>query len=94
MNYKELLTQVADDANVSYATAKVVVDTLRNTIIESMNNGDHVKIPRLGSFQMIKYSPTRRRDPASGDMWEIPARQKPKFRFSSVAEEYLITGGK
>lgn len=89
MNYKELVMKVSEDTGARSIVVRRVIDALRDTILESIENGDSVKIPRLGSFQMIEHSPTRRRNPITGEIWEIPARRKPRFKFSSVAEDNL-----
>ena len=89
MDYKTLVAKVADSSGVSRTTAGKVMAAVRDTVVSEIKNGENVKFSGLGSFKMIQYKATHRRDPISKEIRSIPARMKPKFVFSTIAEEEL-----
>lgn len=79
MNSSDLALKVADQANVSKAQAKAIVDQVFAAIGEAATTGNEVSIPGFGKFK-VKHSAARQgRNPRTGDPMDIAASKKLTF---------------
>lgn len=92
MDYKTLMTKVAERSDVSRSKVGSVFAALKSVVVESLKEDESVKFTGLGTFKMITRKETHRRDPLTKEMRAVPERRKPKFVFSVVAEEELARG--
>lgn len=82
MNKTELVSAVADKNNLTKKDAEEVVDSLLETIIDALNEGDKVNINAFGAFD-VKVSPERKgRNPRTGEEIIIPERKTVTFKAS------------
>lgn len=89
MNYETLVSKTAKRSDISQSDVSSVLAALRSVIVDALKEKENVKFVRLGTFKVIDYKPTRRRDPNTREIRSIPARVKPKFVFSELVEEEL-----
>lgn len=93
MDYETLVRKTAERSDTSKAKVAEVFTAFREVVIEALGKDDNVKFTRLGTFKMIKYKETHRRDPKTRIIAAIPARVKPGFTFSQMADDTLTRRG-
>ena len=79
MNKNELVSAVADEANVSKADAQSAVDAVFAVITKELKQGGDVRLVGFGNFSVSKRAATTGRNPQTGAEVKIPARKVPKF---------------
>ena len=81
MTRSELVILVAN--RLSYLThkdAEIIVDTIIDSMVESLAQGERIEIRGFGSFA-VKYRNIREgRNPKSGETVHIPAKRMPHFK--------------
>lgn len=80
MNKTELITIVAEKAEVTKKDAEVVVEALLDTITETLANGEKVVITGFGTFEVRDRVARSGRDPRTGETIHIPAQKSPAFK--------------
>lgn len=90
MDYKSLVARTAEKSATSKAKTGVVLAALRQVIIEALKEDEAVKFASLGTFKVVKRKATNRRDPKTREIRSVPAKIKPKFSFSKIAEDEVI----
>lgn len=89
MTQDELLTILSDNADISKASAKRVVDALTDTIVDVAKNGDSLKLGDLGTFSRSERAARTGRNPQSGETINIPASTGIKFKMGKAAKDKL-----
>jgi nucleoid DNA-binding protein len=90
MDYKTLVAKTSDRAGISREKTGRVFAAFRQIVIDSLKEGEPIKFANLGTFKMVEYKATNRRDPNTHKIKAVPARQKPKFSFSRIAEDEVV----
>ncbi|NWG45170.1 MAG: HU family DNA-binding protein [Alphaproteobacteria bacterium] len=80
MNKNDLISAVADSADLSKADATKAVDAVFDVITGAMKKGDEVRLVGFGSFVVTNRAATEGRNPRTGETIKIPASRQPKFR--------------
>ncbi|TLP48992.1 MULTISPECIES: HU family DNA-binding protein [Cohaesibacter] len=80
MNKNELISAVAEKADLTKAQAGDAVDALFNIISDTLKGGDEVRIIGFGNFSVTERAATEGRNPRTGDTIQIPASKTPKFK--------------
>ena len=80
MNKSELIEAVAESADISKAAATRAVDTVINSIIESLAKGDQVAIAGFGTFSVRERAARTGRNPRTGETINIAASKNPGFK--------------
>lgn len=60
--------------------AEEVVDFVFDTITRSLKKGEEVSIAGFGVFVVKRSAPRTARNPKTGEMVQVPATNRPKFR--------------
>lgn len=79
MNKNELISAVAETANLSKADAQSAVDAVFSTITGELKNGGDVRLIGFGNFTVSRREASTGRNPQTGAEVQIPARNVPKF---------------
>ncbi|MGD9915972.1 MAG: HU family DNA-binding protein [Rhizobiaceae bacterium] len=79
MNKNELVSAVADEANLSKSDAQTAVDAVFAVITNELKSGGDVRLVGFGNFSVTKRAATTGRNPQTGAAVKIPARKVPKF---------------
>ena len=79
MNKGELIDQVAADAGITKAAAKVAVESVFGSITKAMKKGDRVQIVGFGSFESRKRQGRKGINPSTGESIRIKTQFVPKF---------------
>ncbi len=67
--------------------AKEIVDTIFETITNTLARGEEVAISGFGTFKVARRAAREGINPRTGEKIQIPASIKPKFRASKALKE-------
>mgnify|MGYP000400651865 FL=1 len=79
MNKAELVEKIANDADISKASAERVLNTSIETIIKAVTKGDKVQLIGFGTFGSGKRAARIGRNPKTGEAIKIAASKTVKF---------------
>ncbi len=79
MNKNELISAVADEANLSKADAQSAVDAVFTAITNELKKGGDVRLVGFGNFSVSQRAASTGHNPQTGAAVNIPARTVPKF---------------
>ncbi len=86
-NKQDLIAKVAETAELSKKQAALVVNTVFDTISESLSNGEKVQIIGFGSFDVRERAERKGRNPQTGAELVIPASKVPGFKAGKALKE-------
>ena len=89
MDYKTLVIKTSERSGLTKANVALVFNALKTVVVDTLEEGESVKFTGLGTFKMIKSKETRRKDPLTGVVREIPKRTRPAFVYSQLAKGTL-----
>ncbi len=79
INKTDLAALVAKRCGVSKAVAAKMISATFGQILVSIANGTRVTLNGFGSFKTVRQSPRAVRNPKTGKLLKVPAKQIPKF---------------
>lgn len=79
MNKSELIEAIAQQANISKASAGRVVDAITDGITAALKKGDSVQLVGFGTFKVNQRAARTGRNPQTGKEIRIAARIAPAF---------------
>lgn len=82
MNKTELIQKVAMETGLKRPQASLAVDTLLESIQQSLQNGDNVQLIGFGTFEVRERAAREGRNPSTGESLIIPAKKAPTFKAS------------
>ena len=88
-NKQDLIAKVAETAELSKKQASLVVNTVFETISESLSNGEKVQIIGFGSFDVRERAERKGRNPQTGAELVIPASKVPGFKAGKALKEVV-----
>ena len=80
MNKAELITAIAEHANLTKADANRALDGLLKTIETTLASGDSVALVGFGSFEVKARAERKGRNPQTGEEITITAANIPSFK--------------
>ncbi|MCF6292336.1 MAG: HU family DNA-binding protein [Robiginitomaculum sp.] len=80
MNKSELADAVATECDMTKAQALDAVNSVFNTIQNTLGDGGEVRVPGFGSFTVAHRAAGMARNPRTGEMIKRPASKRPKFK--------------
>lgn len=89
MNKKELIAEVAQRIDFTKKDTEDVVNTLLDTIVETLEGGDKVVISGFGTFEVKKREPRRITNPQTGETMNIPEKKVVSFKLAKSIREDL-----
>ena len=87
MNKSELIDAVANAADLSKASATRAVDSVIETIRNSLRGGDQVTIVGFGTFLVRQRSARSGRNPRTGETIQIAACRVPSFKAGKALKD-------
>ncbi|ALE03925.1 HU family DNA-binding protein [Bartonella ancashensis] len=87
MNKGELVSSIAEKADISKAQAASVLDAFIASVTETLAQGSDVRLPGFGCFEVSQRAATKGRNPSTGAEIDIPARSVPKFFAGKTLKE-------
>ncbi|MCH3904259.1 MAG: HU family DNA-binding protein [Lactobacillus sp.] len=79
-NKAELVSEVADKAQMTKKQAASAVDAIFDSIQENLAKGEKVQLIGFGTFEVRKRAARKGRNPQTGAEIQIPASQVPAFK--------------
>jgi DNA-binding protein HU-beta len=76
---QDLVSRVAQNANVPNKQAEKVMNSFIDTVIISMERGEEVRLTGFGTFKTVARAPRKGRHPRTGQEMEIPGSTRPTF---------------
>ena len=89
MNKNDLVNQVSDNTGLSKSDSAKAVDSVLDTITNTLKSGGDVRLVGFGTFLVSKRKATTGRNPQTGAAIDIPAANVPKFRPGKALKESL-----
>ncbi len=89
MNKTELITKVAEKAEISKKDAESAVNAFTNVVADALVDGDKVQIVGFGTFEVTEHAARTGRNPKTGEVIEIGASKSPKFKAGKALKDAL-----
>ncbi len=89
MTKAELVDGVAKKAGLSKKDAEVIVQTVLESIIESLRGGEKVELRGFGSFRLRDRAARQGRNPKTGEKVFVPAKKVPYFNPGKELKELI-----
>lgn len=80
MNKTELVSSVAEKAEITKKDAEKVVTAVFSSIEEALAQGDKVQVVGFGTFEVRERASRTGRNPKTGQEISIPATKVPAFK--------------
>jgi integration host factor subunit beta len=90
MTRSELIILVAE--RLPYLTQKdagIIIDTIFDSMVESLAQGERIEIRGFGSFAVKHRDPREGRNPKTGETVHIPAKRMPHFKIGKELYERI-----
>ena len=89
MNKQQLIEAIANEVNVTKATAAGCLDAFINTVTKVLKKKAEVRLVGFGTFTSAKRKATTGRNPQTGEAIKIPASTQPKFKPGKALKDAL-----
>lgn len=87
MNKADIINKVHEVLGGTRADAERAVETMINSVVDSLKKGDEVSIAGLGIFSAKMRNARTGRNPRTGETLSIPAMRVPKFRAAKALKD-------
>jgi integration host factor subunit beta len=91
MNKAELIEKVSRRVRIPSKVAKVVVNTIFDSMRESLEKGEGIEIRGFGSFVVREYGAYKGRNPKTGETVDVPPKKLPYFKVGRELKEKVNT---
>ena len=92
MTKAELIEDVTQATDLSRKESETVVETLFESIVRSLRNGEKIEIRGFGSFRIRQRNPRVGRNPKTGARVDVPAKKIAYFKPSKELKDLVNTG--
>ena len=89
MNKTELTTALAEQTELNFTEATLVINTFLEIIGKQLEKGEPVSIAGFGSFEAKKREERQGRNPNTGETITIPEKIVPNFKPASKLKEIV-----
>lgn len=89
MNKQQLIEAIANEVEVTKATAASCLDAFINTVTKVLVKKGEVRLVGFGTFTTAKHKATTGRNPQTGAAIKIPASVQPKFKPGKALKDAL-----
>lgn len=89
MNKTEFLNALAEKSGVGKKEVTAVFEAMQDTIVEALKNDDKITITGFGTFQVKHRNARTCRNPQTGDLVKVEAKDVPAFKPGSILKEAL-----
>ena len=91
MNKTELIEDVATRTGLTKKDAGAAVDALFEAVTEALARGDRVQLVGFGTFEVRRRAARSGRNPQTGEVMAIAARNVPVFKAGKSLKESVET---
>lgn len=93
MNKAELIADVAERMSDSKLKAGEAVDAVFDAITAALQNGDEVRLPSFGVFDVSQTAERMARNPQTGEEVKVAAGRRARFRAGKALKDALAAAG-
>ena len=87
MNKTELISEVAQNANITKKDADKIVNAFFTTVETALKAGDKVQLVGFGTFEVRERQARKGRNPQTGQEISIPATKVPAFKAGKALKD-------
>lgn len=88
MNKTELISVVANRAEVTQKVAEAVVEAFTGTIADTLGRrGEKVVVTGFGTFEVRDRAARMGKNPRTGEVIQVPAQKSPAFRAGKLLKD-------
>jgi len=87
MNKSELIEALAHDLDLPIRQTTNILNTILETMMESLERGDSIEIRGFGSFVIKTYEPYTGRNPKTGQQIKVRPKKLPFFKVGKELKE-------
>ena len=92
MNKNDLIVQVAKSAGLTKVAATEVVNSIFDSVVNSLKAGDDVRITGFGSFTVAQRNERIGRNPSTGAKIAVAAKKSIRFSATPAMKSSPLTG--
>ena len=89
MTKAELVDEVARSTELTKKDAEIIVNTVFQSIVDSLKAGEKIELRGFGSFRIRHRNARIGRNPKTGEKVEVPAKRIPYFKPGKELREML-----
>ena len=89
MNKAELISSVAEQAELSKKDSEKAVNAVLDTIGRSLGQGERVQLVGFGTFEIRERAARKGRNPQTGEEIDIAAARVPVFKAGKTLREVV-----
>lgn len=89
MTKAELVEEVAKSTQLTKKHAEIIVNTVFESIVDSLKDGEKIELRGFGSFRIRERGSRVGRNPKTGDKVEVPSKRIPYFKPGKQLKELL-----
>ena len=89
MTKADLIEEVSRVVELTRKESEVIVETIFDSVVESLKTGDKVEIRGFGSFRTRDRGPRRGQNPRTGEPVLVPAKRVAYFKPGKELREYF-----
>jgi integration host factor subunit beta len=93
MTKAELVDQVARTTQLTKKHAEIMVNTVFDSIVDSLKDGEKIELRGFGSFRIRQRGSRTGRNPKTGARVEVPSKSIPYFKPGKELRELLNGDG-
>jgi integration host factor subunit beta len=93
MTKAELVEEVARSTQLTKRHAEVIVNTVFESIVDSLKDGEKIELRGFGSFRIRERNSRIGRNPKTGDRVDVPSKRVPYFKPGKQLKELLNGSG-
>ena len=87
MNKAELITAVAENADMTKKDAEKVIKAFIDVVTAEMKKGEKVQLVGFGTFEVSERAAREGRNPQTGETMTIAASKSPKFKAGKALKD-------
>ena len=87
MNKQDLISTVAETANLGKSEASAAVDAVVAAITQAMKKGENVTLVGFGTFEVRSRAERQGRNPKTGEAITIAASKNPAFKAGKALKD-------
>ncbi len=89
MTKAELVEEVSTATDLAKKSAEVIVNTVFDSIIEALHNGEKIELRGFGSFRLRERKARIGRNPKTGETVHVPTKKVPYFKAGKELKELI-----
>lgn len=89
MNKAELVSAIAEKAELSKKDAEKALKAFVDVVGEELKNGEKIQLVGFGTFEVTERAERTGRNPQNGKEMKIPASKAPKFKAGKALKDIV-----